>query len=283
LKVSVIIPNYNHSQYLEQRIESILNQTYTDFELIILDDYSTDNSRNIIDEYTTRFPDIKSFFNSINTGNPFKQWDYGVSLAKGQFIWIAESDDFASPYYLEKAVEIMEEDEKRGIVYCDSKVLDEQKKTEYLISEKKTFFSKRKWLNNYSNNGYCEIHEHLYLANMINNVSSVLFRKSKYIEAGLADHAMKYCGDWFLYIRILLISDVAYISEPLNSFRLHASSSFNYYFSSNDFLKEVLKIYSFVLKHIKLSLKKKLLMIVYLLRIFVKRQIHSVKNFYLLR
>jgi len=282
LKVSVIIPNYNHSKYLRQRIESVLNQTFTDFELIILDDFSTDNSRDIINEYTTRFPNINSYFNRINTGNPFKQWDYGVSLSKGQFIWIAESDDFASPYYLEKTVEIMEKDKNRGIVYCDSKVLDEQNKKEYLVSEKKTFFSKTRWLNNYSNKGYNEIQQHLYLANLINNVSSVLFRKSKYIEAGLANQSMKYCGDWYLYIRILLISDIAYISEPLNNFRLHSGSSRNYYFNNNDYLRELMKIYSFVLKHIRLSLKKRFLMVVYLLRIIIRRQIFSIKAIYLL-
>lgn len=53
MKVSVIVPNYNHSKYLKQRIDSILRQTFHDFELIILDDYSNDGSRSIIDEYVT--------------------------------------------------------------------------------------------------------------------------------------------------------------------------------------------------------------------------------------
>ncbi|TAL60329.1 MAG: glycosyltransferase [Bacteroidetes bacterium] len=275
MKVSVIVPNYNHSQYLKQRIDSILNQTFIDFELIILDDFSTDNSMEIIDDYTSRFQNITSHSNIANSGNSFTQWDSGVNRAKGEYIWIAESDDFASPSFLEKTIAILEKDENLGLVYCDSKVFNEQKKIEYFVSEKKTFFSKTKWLKDYSNNGREEITDYLYLANLINNVSSVLFRKSKYIEAGLADHSMKYCGDWFLYIRILLISDIAYIAEPLNNFRIHSNSTFHSYFSNNTYLKEVGKVYSFVNKHVLLSPEKKLFMTIYLIKIVGRRIINS--------
>jgi glycosyltransferase involved in cell wall biosynthesis len=108
VKVSVIIPNYNHAEYLKQRIDSILNQTYKDFELIILDDCSTDNSREIIDDYTSHFPFITSYYNDINSGSPFTQWDSGVKKAKGEFIWIAESDDFAEADFLEKTNAILD-------------------------------------------------------------------------------------------------------------------------------------------------------------------------------
>ena len=212
MKVSVIIPNYNHGKYLRQRIDSVINQTYRDFEIIIIDDCSSDNSREIIEDYASRYPFISIFFNSSNSGSPFTQWDSGVNKAQGEFIWIAESDDFAEPLFLEKALSIIDKNENLGIVYCDSKVYDERNKKEYRVSEKKKFFSKSKWLNDYYLNGKKEIYDNLYLACTINNVSSVLFRKSKYIEAGLADHKMKFCGDWYIYIRILLISDIAYIS-----------------------------------------------------------------------
>jgi hypothetical protein len=117
-----------------------------------------------------------------------------------------------------------------------------------------------KWLYDYMNKGKDELYNYLYLNCTIHNVSGVLFRKSKYIEAGLADHYMKYCGDWFIYIRILLISDIAYISEPLNTLRLHSGSTFNNYYVSNIFLKEVIRIYYFVIKRIRISPKKIFLM-----------------------
>ena len=71
--VSVIVPNYNHEQYLQQRIESIVNQTYQDFELILLDDFSTDNSRDILNLYRNHPKVSKIVFNEKNSGSPFKQ------------------------------------------------------------------------------------------------------------------------------------------------------------------------------------------------------------------
>lgn len=271
MKVSVIIPNYNHAGYLKQRIDSILNQTYRDFELIILDDFSTDNSRDIIEEYTSRFPFIISYFNSSNSGSPFIQWDYGVGKAKGEFIWIAESDDFAEPTFLEKTTAIIVENENLGFVYCNSNMIDNQKHTEYLSSEYNKRLDSSKWLHDYINKGKEELSDFLFLNCTIHNVSGVLFRKSKYIEAGFADQSMKLCGDWYIYIRIMLISDIAYISEPLNTLRLHSASTFNTYFISNIFLKEVLRIYFFVIKHIKISPKKLFLMAYSILYIISER------------
>jgi glycosyltransferase involved in cell wall biosynthesis len=245
--------------------------------MIILDDCSTDGSRDIIDDYTSRFPFITSYYNSINSGSPFIQWDAGVNKAKGEFIWIAESDDFAEPSFLERTTSVMNENTTLGLVYCDSKVTDESNKSEYFVSEKKTLLSRTKWLHDYLNTGRKEIADYLYLANTISNVSGVLFRKSKYSEAGFANHSLKFCGDWFIYLRILLISDVAYIAEPLNNYRLHADSTFHSYFNSNTYLKEVIKIYSFVINHIRLAPKKKFLMAVYLLRIILRRLLHLIR------
>jgi len=258
MTVSVIIPNYNHAKYLEQRIKSILNQTFKDFELIILDDCSTDNSREIIEDYSNRFPFISSYFNTSNSGSPFLQWDSGVNKSKGDFIWIAESDDFAEPGFLEKTISTMLNHPDAGLVYTDSNVVDEQTGTGYFISGKKaSIFKSSKWLNDYFNDGKEEISDHLFLENSIYNVSSVLFRKSKYSEAGGAGNSMKFCGDWLLYIRILLISDIAYIAQPLNTFRIHQGSSVNNYFRSNEYLRELLLVYSFVTKNISLSPLKK--------------------------
>jgi glycosyltransferase involved in cell wall biosynthesis len=279
MTVSVIIPNYNHAKYLEQRIDSILNQTFKDFELIILDDCSTDNSREIIEDYSNRFPFISSYFNTRNSGSPFLQWDLGVNKAKGEFIWIGESDDFAEPGFLEKTILTMLDHPDAGLVYTDSNVIDEQTGTGYFISGKKaSLFKSSKWLNDYFNNGIEEISDHLFLENSIYNVSSVLFRKSKYSEAGGAGNSMKFCGDWLLYIRILLISDIAYIALPLNTFRIHQGSSVNNYFRSNEYLRELLRVYSFVLKNISLSPLKKFMIAKKIIIAAARRLKHFVKK-----
>ncbi len=92
--VSVIIPNYNHARYLEQRLDSVFGQTYPNFEVIILDDCSTDNSMEVINRYKDNSHLSQVVLNETNSGNTFKQWDKGISLAKGEIIWIAESDDY---------------------------------------------------------------------------------------------------------------------------------------------------------------------------------------------
>ena len=94
--VSVIIPNYNHAPFLKERIDSVLNQTYDNFEVIILDDKSTDNSKEVIANYRGHSKISHIVYNEENSGSTFKQWQKGFSLAKGDYIWIAESDDVAS-------------------------------------------------------------------------------------------------------------------------------------------------------------------------------------------
>ena len=76
--VSVIVPNYNHAPYLRERIDSILNQTFQDFELILLDDCSPDNSREIINSYKDNPHVSHIVLNEENSGNTFVQWDLGV-------------------------------------------------------------------------------------------------------------------------------------------------------------------------------------------------------------
>ncbi|MBL0334186.1 MAG: glycosyltransferase family 2 protein [Chitinophagaceae bacterium] len=102
--VSVIIPNYNHAHCLEARIESVLAQSFSDFEMILLDDASADNSVAIIEKYRSHPKTTQVLLNSINTGSPFAQWQKGLASARGKWIWIAESDDIADPSFLETAL-----------------------------------------------------------------------------------------------------------------------------------------------------------------------------------
>ncbi len=92
--ISVIVPNYNHARFLKRRIDSILNQTYQDFELILLDDCSSDDSCDILLSYKDNPHVSQIVFNDENSGTPFKQWDKGIRMAKGKWIWIAESFGF---------------------------------------------------------------------------------------------------------------------------------------------------------------------------------------------
>ena len=101
ISVSIIVPNYNYACYLNVRIASILNQSYTNYELILLDDASTDNSVEILEKYKDNPHVSHILVNEKNSGSPFQQWAKGISLARGKWIWIAEADDVAEPTFLE--------------------------------------------------------------------------------------------------------------------------------------------------------------------------------------
>lgn len=99
--VSVIVPNYNHSRFLPKRLESIYGQTFQDFEVILLDDASIDDSLAILEQYA-QHPKTKCLLiNETNSGAPFMQWQKGMEAASGEWIWVAESDDYCQPDFLE--------------------------------------------------------------------------------------------------------------------------------------------------------------------------------------
>lgn len=243
--VSVVIPNYNHAPYLKQRIDSVLNQTYQDFELIILDDKSTDNSKEVIEQYRNHPKISQIVYNEINSGTTFKQWNKGIRLAKGELIWFAESDDDASPLFLAELTAKFDQNPKLGIVYCDSYYMNEHnEKAQCTHIWKNERFSTNRWDNDYENSGIKEVNDYLIFHNVIDNASSALFKKSAIIAAGMADESFRYLGDLYLYMRILLLYDVAYVAKPLNYFRQHPVNTSKKSFSNG--LKQLEDLTSFM-------------------------------------
>jgi glycosyltransferase involved in cell wall biosynthesis len=220
--VSIIIPNYNYARYLEQRFQSILAQTYRDYEVIFLDDASTDNSVNLVQErfspYITQME-----VNTVNSGNPFVQWNRRVRLSRGKYVWIAEADDLCAPGFLERAVQVMDNNPSVGLVYCntspidgDGTVLDEDFYHKYVSDLDPT-----RWRHDFTAPGLSEARNYLARKNTITNVSGVLFRREAYIQAGYAPEDMRMCGDWMTYCHVLQVTDIGYLSTPLNFHRQH--------------------------------------------------------------
>lgn len=244
-KVSVIIPNYNHAQYLKQRIDSVLNQTYQDFELIILDDKSIDNSKEIIEQYRSHPKVSQIIYNEQNSGTTFKQWNKGIKLSKGELIWLAESDDAASEFFLEELTAKFNQNPNLGIAYCDSYYMNEHgEKQQCTHLWKNERFNTNRWDNDYENNGIKEVNDYLIFHNVIDNASSALFKKAVIIEAGMADESFRYLGDLYMYMKILLLSDLAYVAKPLNYFRQHPINTSKKSFSNG--LKQLEDISSFM-------------------------------------
>ena len=242
--VSVIVPNYNHARYLENRVQSILNQTYGDLEVIILDDCSTDESRKVIKNFEDHPLVSHVVYNEVNSGSPFKQWNKGIALAKGEYIWIAESDDHCESLFLEKAVQKMREYPSAGIVFVQSVEIDELTGKEFLSFSDHPRFRDH-FQKTYFNSGENEIRDRMVFENTIPNASGVLFRKNIYTSCGGVDESMRLCGDWMLWSKMLCVSDVVFIAEPLNYFRLTNHSVRNRYSWLNT-VRERMKVLSFI-------------------------------------
>lgn len=221
-KVSIIVPNYNHAPYLEQRIDSILNQTYQDFELILLDDCSTDNSVEVLNRYANH-PKVSHYIiNKQNSGSTFRQWDKGIALAVGKWIWIAESDDWAESEFLETIIKrIAKEDEDVSVCFTSSFISDESS----VVGDVYDGFSKL-YDNDFSIAGKQLVDKYMIYQNIIPNASAVIFKKecfSKVLVSELITYKIN--GDWFLWINLLLKGTCVFVSKPLNYFRRHAGAS----------------------------------------------------------
>lgn len=125
MKVSVIMPAYNTEKYIRTAIESILNQTFSEFEFIIIDDGSTDNTWNIVQEFSKIDPRIKAIKNEKNLGiSPSR--NKGVNMAQGEYIAWQDADDISLPTRLEKQLQFMEEHAKTGVVGGFLRFFDEK-------------------------------------------------------------------------------------------------------------------------------------------------------------
>lgn len=225
-KVSIIVPNYNHARFLPKRIDSILVQTFQNFELILLDDCSTDDSRSILSEYASDSRDsrIRLEFNTENSGSPFKQWNKGVRLALGEYVWIAESDDYADPRFLERLVAVLDADPGNAFVYCRSWQVSPDGRTGEFIDPELPEAVRRRWAEDYTADGSAECRDYMTLCNTVPNASAVLFRKAIYEDVGGADETLQLCGDWKLWVSMAMQRRMAYIAEPLNYYRFHDAS-----------------------------------------------------------
>ncbi len=223
--VSVIIPNYNHAPYLTQRIGSVLNQTYQDFEVIILDDKSTDNSRDIIEQYRNHPKVSHIIYNEENSGSTFKQWKKGIELAKGEWIWIAESDDWAMEDFLKKSINKILEDSEIVLTFTQSRVIDHFNKT-LGITPPKELNNLKWWEEDYIHEGILDLKSIFAYRNLISNASAVLFRKETFLKIPFESYRnMRYAGDWWIWSSLAEYGKIAFIAQPLNNFRFHKNTT----------------------------------------------------------
>jgi glycosyltransferase involved in cell wall biosynthesis len=228
--VSVVVPNFNYGRHLRQRIQSIWAQSIPISELIILDDASTDNSAAMIAELANESPfPIRVVRNDVNSGSVSRQWARGVAMARGEFVWIAEADDFADPEFLAAVLPAFD-DPETVLSYSESRMADEN--GEITAPDYRGYVSDIdpvRWTRDFQATGPNEVATALSVKNTVPNVSAVVFRR-KALAAVLHDHlaAMadhRYAADWLCYIRLLQHGGkVAFTTRALNTHRRHASS-----------------------------------------------------------
>lgn len=246
--VSVIVPNYNHARFLRQRLDSILHQTWQDFEILFLDDASTDDSREVFQSYAGQVR-IRSFFNEQNSGSTFRQWNRAVRDARGEYLWFAESDDYADPDLLSELVRRLEENPGCGLAYCQSIEVDENGQPGRNFIEYTADLDADRWKSDFTNRGTDELARYLFVKNTLPNASAVLIRRSAWDAIGSADENMRLCGDWLLWARILAKFDIAFVARPLNYFRHHHQSVRANRMRTLLFVWERYEVMDFILKH----------------------------------
>lgn len=215
--VSVIIPNYNHARFLDERIQSILNQTYTNIEIIILDDCSTDTSKEVIEKYRNEPKIKKIIYNEQNSGSTFLQWEKGLEQSDAEIIWIAESDDSCDISMLEELMKIYKPGET-SVAFCRS--LAYKGAPPYAPFPSQNIFN-----NSFIMDGNAFVSKYMIHDNRISNASSAIFDKKKALDIDKSYMKMKANGDWLFWIEICESGKVAFLNEPLNYFRQHDSNT----------------------------------------------------------
>lgn len=225
-KVSVIIPNYNYQDFIIERIDSVINQSYPIYEIVVLDDASTDNSVAVIEEKLNSIHHIPTKFikNEKNSGCVFKQWLKGLENITGDYFWIAEADDSADPLFLETAMKGFD-NERVVLSYTDSARIDE--KNQLIARNSQDLYNMchiDKWDHPYINSGIDEIKYTLSITNTILNVSSVVWKKKDYTDIFSQAASFKVAGDWYIYTKVLEDGDIAFSNLSLNYYRKHSNS-----------------------------------------------------------
>jgi glycosyltransferase involved in cell wall biosynthesis len=210
-KVSVIIPTYNYGKYIEKAIDSVLAQTYQDFEIIVVNDGSTDNTREIIE---TKYKNKVRYFYQENKGAPAAR-NKGIKESKGEYLAFLDADDYFEPSSVEKKVSLLESNKDSGWVYSDWDYLDIQGNVLKFAFANAPFASKRKL------RGY--IFKDMLCGTLI-STPAVLVCKTWVEEVGGFDERLNAFQDYDLWLRISYRYEVEYVDEVLAHMRLHDES-----------------------------------------------------------
>jgi glycosyltransferase involved in cell wall biosynthesis len=212
-KVSVLIPSYNYAHYIEEAIESVLSQTYQNFELIIVDNCSTDNTKEVVEQYIQKDSRIKLVINDVNIGM-YRNYNKALLLANGEYIKFLNADDKLNEKCLEIFVGILDTNQDVSVV------------TSY-----RQFFGtkddilKPKWFGLIDREK--AILEALKHSNWIGEPTTVMFRRQN-LYLGLFDVSIVFFADMDMWLRQLECGNLYVHNEVLSYFRIHEEQGTKY-------------------------------------------------------
>jgi glycosyltransferase involved in cell wall biosynthesis len=210
-RVSVCIPTYNYAHYLPQTIKSILCQSYFDLELLIVDDCSTDNTKEIVAEFARNDPRICFHVNQCNIGM-VQNWNRCLADARGDYIKFVFGDDLlASPDALAQMVAVLDENKNVSLVASKRNSIDEHSN----IIKEMSGFDHYGILSGTAVINYC-----LYMQkNLIGEPTAVMFRKAQSLRG--FNNSYKQIVDMEMWFHLLEHGELYYINKCLCSFRTH--------------------------------------------------------------
>jgi glycosyltransferase involved in cell wall biosynthesis len=210
--VSLIVPCYNYGRFVGQAVDSLLSQTFSDLEIIAIDDASSDDSSDVLDRYRSD-PRVTVVHHAENQGH-IHTYNEGLRLAQGKYIGCLSADDYAArPDAVERQVALFERHPAVGFVYSAHELVDEAGRVRSVS---------RPWDGDYMMSGMDEFQRLIWL-NYV-PASGTLVRRECHDQLGWYDPRLPHAADWDLWLRITTARDVAYTANALYSYRIHQSN-----------------------------------------------------------
>lgn len=205
-KVSIIIPNYNYAKYIAETIDSVLAQTYPNFEVIVVDDGSKDDSLKILEKYAGQIKVIKQQNQGVSRAR-----NNGAANSAGEYLAFLDADDVWLPAKLERQMQRFFEDSEVGLVHCSMKFID---------IEGKITGESRKGKEGWVAEELLKLKEGV----VIGAGSTAVVKRALFDKIKGFDHRLTTAADWEFCYRIARDNKIAFVSEPLVLYRIHNSN-----------------------------------------------------------
>jgi glycosyltransferase involved in cell wall biosynthesis len=206
VKLSVIIPSYNHEKFIERTLKSLEEQTFQDFEIILIDDGSTDRTVEMAKKVNSR----AKIFVQQNQGVDATR-NRGVELSKGKYICFVDSDDMSAPERFERQIEVMENDPEIGLVYSDASIIDTE---DNIIGRFNDVYPVVRG----------NLAEKLIAHYCFVSIATVMIRKETFLKTGFFDPS-RFAIEYMKWIEIALVSKTYYDPRPFAYVRRHETNT----------------------------------------------------------